>query len=70
MSAQRQPQPTDLLAASDIAEMYGWPTPRAEALLKSIARQDKTWVKWEGYRRLFITRASLEARMRKGAGVQ
>jgi hypothetical protein len=39
---------------------------RAESLFWSIARQDQGWVKFEGYRRTFITREALESRMRRG----
>lgn len=67
---QRAPQPDDLLTGSDIADLYGWPIDRAEALLRSIARKDGKWVEFEGFRRLFVRRADLEARMRTGPGLQ
>ncbi len=63
----REPKPTDLLTAGDIAAEYGWPMTRAESLFWAIARSDQAWVYFEGYRRHFIERRALESRIRRGS---
>jgi hypothetical protein len=64
----RDPRPTDLLTTSDIAAQYGWSSERAESLFRAICRGGQQWVYFEGYRRHFIERQSLEAALRRGAG--
>lgn len=65
----RKPRPDDLLTASDIADLFGWPIDRAESLLRKIARGEGKWIEIDGFRRLFIRRGDLEAKIRRGPGL-
>jgi hypothetical protein len=61
MPPAREPRPTDLLTAGDIAEQYGFPRSRAEALFWALGRNGAHLARFEGFRRWFIERSDLDA---------
>lgn len=57
-------KPTDLLKIEDIAEMYGWTHEEASTLMRNLGRRGLV-VKFEGHRRLYVTRQNLERAIRR-----
>ncbi|MBA3841028.1 MAG: hypothetical protein H0X39_00135 [Actinobacteria bacterium] len=62
----RKPQPSDWLAASDVAELFNWPISRAENVVRKIASQPGELRQIDGVRRIFIERRALDERIRRG----
>lgn len=63
----RTPKPTDLLTTTDIAEMWGWPSRRAENVFHAVANENGGPIKVAGVRRLFIRRDWLDAQVRQAS---
>jgi hypothetical protein len=63
MSVERRPKKSDLLAASDVADLFGWPVSRASSLIRALARDGMPTYEIEGYRRKLVRRGDLEARI-------
>jgi hypothetical protein len=59
----RQPQPSDLLAASDIADLFGWPVSRADSLIRALVREGVPTYRIEGFSRRMVKRGDIEARI-------
>ncbi len=65
----REPQSSDLLTTSDIADLYGWDVPRADALMRALVADGVKVVRIAGMRRRFVRRGDIESRMRETGDV-
>ena len=64
MNAQRKPRPSDLLTASDVAEIYGFHIRTAENIVRKVARANggpvEDVIDGVPIRRLFVRREWVE----------
>lgn len=68
MTATRKRKPSDLVTASDVAHELGWPTTRAESLIRNFGRRGELEiVPIPGFRRTFVRWGDIQRILQSGS---